>query len=563
MNQNQSGIAYFSMEIAYEPTMPTYSGGLGILAGDTIRSAADLGLPMLAVSLVHRAGFFHQHLDEHGNQREEPENWDPQARLEPIDIALEVEIEGRRIALRTWRYRMRGASGASVPVYLLDSDLSENDEGDRRLTDHLYGGDSRYRLAQEAILGIGGRMLVRALDRDGIATYHLNEGHSALLVLQLLEEHLAQQQRSEPSDEDVQLVRQHCVFTTHTPIPAGHDRFPYDLVRQVLGERRTALLGALGALDDGHLDMTHLALRGARYVNGVARRHGEVSRELFPHYPIHAITNGVHAATWTSPPFAQLFDLHVGGWRRDNTYLRYVEAIPLYEIEEAHARAKEALIEEIRQRTGAVFERGVLTLGFARRAAGYKRADLLFADIERLHDIAQRIGPIQIAYGGKAHPHDSEGREMIRRVFEARRALRSPIGMVYLENYEMALAAKLVAGVDVWLNTPTRPLEASGTSGMKAALNGVPSLSVLDGWWVEGCIEGVTGWAIGGDDTASDRSADAASLYDALERIATTFYREQDAFARVRRSAIALNGSFFNTQRMVAQYALNAYAGAN
>ena len=549
------------MEIAHEPSMPTYSGGLGILAGDTIRSAADLGLPMLAVSLVHRAGFFSQRLDEHGNQREEAENWDPQARLDPVDVALEVEIEGRPVALRVWRYVVHGVAGASVPVYLLDSDLPQNDEGDRRLTDHLYGGDARYRLAQEVVLGIGGTILMRALGHDGIATYHLNEGHSALLVLQLLEERLARH-RAEPSEEDVGLVRQHCVLTTHTPIPAGHDRFPYDLVRQVLGDRRTARLGALGALEDGHLDMTHLALRGARYVNGVARRHGEVSRELFPHYPIHAITNGVHAATWTAPPFAHLFDLHVAGWRRDNTYLRYVEAIPLREIEEAHGTAKATLMEEIRERTGATFDLGVLTLGFARRAAGYKRADLLFTDLDRLHDIAQRIGPIQIVYGGKAHPHDREGREMIRRVFEARDSLRSPIAMVYLQNYEMALAAKLVAGVDVWLNTPIRPLEASGTSGMKAALNGVPSLSVLDGWWVEGCIEGVTGWAIGGEESESDRAADAAALYDALERIAHSFYHEQDAFARVRRSAIALNGSFFNTQRMVAQYALNAYAGA-
>jgi starch phosphorylase len=559
LNSSNASIAYFSMEIALESAIPTYSGGLGVLAGDTVRSAADLGLPMVAITFVHRAGYFRQRLDEHGNQTEEPDRWSPQERLERVDVTAEIEIERRRVTICAWRYRVKGVGGAEVPVYLLDTDVPQNDERDRGLTDSLYGGDPRYRLAQEAVLGIGGLTFLRNLRDYDIATYHLNEGHSALLIVSLLGERLYERLDPTPTEGDVQAVRQRCVFTTHTPIPAGHDRFPYDLVREVLGERRRTLLESIGALDGGELNMTHLALRGARYVNGVAKRHSQISQELFPNYPIKAVTNGVHATTWTSPPFAELYDRHISEWRRDNLYLRYAETIPLHEIDDAHRHAKQGLLDEIGRRTGRAFELGPLTIGFARRAAAYKRADLLFADIAWLKAIAERAGPLQIVYAGKAHPQDMEGRAVIQRVFAAQAALGDSVRAVYLENYDMTLASQTVAGVDLWLNTPVRPMEASGTSGMKAALNGVPSLSILDGWWIEGCVEGVTGWAIGRDPTGGDGANDVQALYEALEQVAVLFYSYPELYARVRRSAISLNGSFFNTQRMLAQYALNAY----
>jgi starch phosphorylase len=554
-------IAYFSMEIALEPETPTYSGGLGVLAGDTIRSAADLGFPMLAVSLVHRAGYFRQRLDADGNQREEAEGWSPEARLGPAGVSVRVQIEGRDVALRAWRHQVLGDGGHVVPVYLLDSDLEENDERDRHLTDWLYGGDARYRLAQEALLGIGGATLVRALGEGAVQTYHLNEGHSALLILSLLEEQLRARDATVPSEDDLAAVRRRCVFTTHTSLPAGHDRFPFDLVREIVGELRADLLAKAGLLFDGELNMTRLALRGSRYVNGVSIRHAEVTRKMLPGESIHAITNGVHAKTWTSAPFADLFDRHVPGWRRDNVYLRYADVVPLADIEDAHRRAKATLFEELQRRTGEPLELATLTIGFARRAAGYKRAGLILSDPERLQRIARETGPLLLVYGGKAHPHDAEGKALIRHVIQSGAALHDSAHAVYLENYDMRLAATLTAGADVWLNTPVRPLEASGTSGMKAALNGVPSLSVLDGWWLEGCIEGVTGWAIGDESAEGDPAADAAALYEKLEHVAATFYRQPEVFARVRRCAIALNGSFFNTQRMLVQYAMNTYHG--
>jgi starch phosphorylase len=315
----------------------------------------------------------------------------------------------------------------------------------------------------------------------------------------------------------------------------------------------------------GTLNMTYLALHHSRYVNGVAMRHGEISRGMFPGYPINSIANGVHAATWAAEPMRRLFDRHIPEWRLDNLYLRYAGSIAAAEVLEAHAECKRQLIEEISRRSGIRFEPRALTLGFARRATAYKRADLLFTDMDRLRRIARTAGSIQIVYSGKAHPRDEAGKELIRRVFAAAEALHGEIPVVYLEDYDMDLARMLCAGVDVWINTPQKPQEASGTSGMKSAINGVPSLSILDGWWLEGCIEGITGWAIGEDGgQPSDWGREAASLYDKLEYvIGPLFYQRPLAFAEVMRSAIALNGSFFNAQRMVFQYLRNAYLPGN
>jgi starch phosphorylase len=388
----------------------------------------------------------------------------------------------------------------------------------------------------------------------------MNEGHSALLALSQLVWQMNGAQPFELKESDVDAVRQRCVFTTHTPVPAGHDRFPGDMVKRVLGDARYALLDKAKCLEEGGLNMTHLALRLSRWVNGVAMKHREVSVAMFPGYPIDSITNGVHAVTWTSAPFQALFDKRIPEWRTDNLYLRYAVGIPLSEIRDAHAEAKKAFLAEVARRSDHSLDANVFTIGFARRATPYKRADLMFTDADRLAQIAEKVGPLQIVFGGKAHPRDAGGKDLIRRIHQAAAQLEGRIKVVYLENYEMEIAAKMVAGVDLWVNNPMKPLEASGTSGMKAALNGVPSLSVLDGWWIEGHVEGVTGWSIGSSESETDQSKDAQDMYMKLERvILPLYYGLPFAYAEVMRNAIALNGSFFNTQRMVEQYVRNAY----
>lgn len=554
-------IAYFSMDVAVDSDIPTYSGGLGVLAGDMLRSAADLGIPMVAVSLLHRKGYFDQRLDAQGNQLESPAEWAPENRLIKLPAQVSVSLEGRDVRVAAWQYTFRGIDGYEVPLYFLDTNLPENDQADRGLTDYLYGGDERYRLCQEVILGIAGVAMLRALGFVAIQIFHMNEGHSALATLALMEERVGSESERGFSEIDVDAIRRRCVFTTHTPVPAGHDRFHTDLIYQVLGTARAGMLSRLQLLN-GFLNMTELALRFSGYVNGVSMRHGEVSRAMFPNHRIDALTNGVHAVTWTSAPFAALYDRFFPEWRRDNCYLRHAVGIPLTEIRHAHAEMKKELLKQVRWLTGIQLNEKIFTLGFARRATGYKRGDLLFTDLERLKRIAADAGPLQLVYAGKAHPRDESGKAVIRRIFEGAAALANDVRIVYLENYDMALGKLLCSGVDVWLNTPLRPQEASGTSGMKAALNGVPSFSILDGWWVEGHIEGVTGWAIGeavGEE--SNSVAEAASLYDKLESvILPLFYKEPDKFAQVQRSAITLNGSFFNTQRMIWQYLRNAYA---
>lgn len=560
MTSVEPRIAYFSMEVALSPRMPTYSGGLGILAGDTLRSAADLGAPMVAVTPIHRGGYFRQALDRHGNQRETPEQWRVEDFAVELSERVTVELEGRPVSVRAWQYEIEGVEASVVRVYLLDTALPDNAPEDRRITDSLYGGTPRDRLRQEAVLGIAGVRMLRALGHRNILSFHMNEGHAALLSTELLAER-AQGRRA--TREDLEAVRYRCVFTTHTPVAAGHDRFETELVRQVLSERVVQHLhDTLG--DGAVLNMTELGLQTAGKVNGVAWRHAEVSRQMFPGHVIGAITNGVHAATWTSEPFRRLFDRYFPTWRRDNFDLRYAVMIPLEEIWAAHVEAKRALFDVIERRESVRFDPTVLTLGFARRATAYKRAALIFTDLDRLRRLAAKR-PLQIVFAGKAHPKDESGKRLIRAIFEAKQKLGGQISVVYLQNYDMDLGASVTSGVDIWLNNPEPPLEASGTSGMKAALNGVPSLSVIDGWWVEGWIEGVTGWAIGpaptGQQAAADHSADAAALYDKLEgEVTATYYDRPERFREMMRFCIALNGSFFNTERMVDEYLSKAYA---
>jgi starch phosphorylase len=562
-------VAYLSMEIALESEMPTYAGGLGVLAGDTIRSAADLGLRMVAVTLAHRCGYFRQELDALGQQSEAPDRWQPDGWLEPLAPRVELPIEDRRVRVRAWRYRVKGVHGHEVPVYLLDTDLAENDERDRDLSGSLYGGDERYRLRQEAVLGIGGVLMLRALGHHGIDRFHLNEGHAALAVLALVEERLGSLRGGEKRTllQAVAAVRSQCVFTTHTPVPAGHDQFPAALASSVLGEAAARRLQAITGRAD--LNLTELALLSSRFVNGVAMRHGEVSQGMFPDYPIRSITNGIHPDTWAAPAFRALFDLHIRHWREDPMSLRYAVGIPLEKIWWAHLHAKEALIERVDEEVSVKLDRDALTLGFARRATAYKRASLVFHDLERLATLTSRGRPLQLVFAGKAHPRDDEGKALIRSIFDAAQKLRGSVSVVYLPGYDVDLGRLLCGGCDVWLNTPVAPLEASGTSGMKAALNGVPSLSILDGWWVEGCVEGVTGWSIGGDERGRGQDAaprndeeDAEALYRKLEdAVFPCFYEYPDRFRTIMRSAIALNASFFNTHRMVLQYLYDAYRG--
>ena len=582
-------VAYFSMEIALENDMPSYSGGLGVLAGDTIRAAADIRLPMVAVSLLYRKGFFRQRLSEEGAQTEEPVEWDVEKFLEEEAPRVSVTLENRKVELRAWRYTAKGVRGYEVPIYFLDADLPGNDPKDRELTGQLYGGDPYYRLSQEVLLGIGGVRMLRALGHTELMRYHMNEGHAALLTMELLEEETKRAGRPSVKSEDIEKVRSKCVFTTHTPVPAGHDKFPVefmtrlfpdqtrffdvkdqssaDLVKNILQVEQNYPDFAEAAKRGASLNMTYLALSLSNYVNGVAKLHGEVSRKMFPNVHIEAITNGVHAATWTAPAFRDLFDRYIPSWREDNYSLRGALGLPPEEVWAAHLLTKYDLLEAVRRKTGLKMDPELFTIGFARRATGYKRADLILSDLDRLRQIAKRVGPFQIIYAGKAHPKDAGGKEIIKRIFKAKKALKKTVSIVFLDDYNMELGGNLTSGGDLWLNTPQYPLEASGTSGMKAALNGVPSLSILDGWWVEGHIEGITGWSIGethrgepSHESVADNAADAENLYAKLESvILPMFYESRNRYLEVMQHAIAINGSFFNTQRMVQQYITDAY----
>ena len=551
-------IAYFSMEVGVGSAMPTYSGGLGILAGDTLKSCADLRVPTVGVTLLYRKGYFHQKLDQGGGQEEWSEQWHPEDFLQLLPETIQVEIEQRTVQVRAWQYDIVGLSGYTVPLILLDTDIDSNTDFDRTLTDSLYGGDDRYRLAQEALLGMGGIKMLNALGYDGIKRFHMNEGHASLLILELLERDNGDQ----PDHWNFTGIRNQCVFTTHTPVPAGHDQFNYELVQQVLGQ--VVPFEVLQMLSGtSRLNMTLLGLNMSHYVNGVAKRHEEVSQAMFPGYPIHHITNGVHSWTWTCDSFRTLYNQHIPGWSNDPAMLRQAINIPTQEIWQAHMAAKTHLLSLVKEQTNISLSADVLTIGFARRATAYKRADLVFSNLDWLTAIAQQAGALQFVFAGKAHPKDYGGKELIRRIFEVSQQLQNRISIVFLENYDLDLARSIVAGVDVWLNTPQRPMEASGTSGMKAAHNGVPSFSILDGWWIEGHLEGITGWAIGSqepEDSAALNWQDAEDLYHKLQDlIVPMFYHDRDRWIEVMRHAIALNASYFNTHRMVQQYVTNAY----
>jgi starch phosphorylase len=549
-------VAYFSMEIALRSDIPTYAGGLGILAGDTLRTVADLELPVVGVSLLSRSGYFRQEIDANGQQIEHSSPWRPEDMLQRLGAKIAIDVETRQVWIGAWLYVVRSPLGGCAPVLLLDTDLPENAPEDRDITQSLYGGDELYRLKQEMVLGIGGVRLLHALGFT-VSLYHMNEGHSALLGLELLRQHTVAPSELAPGEPpyDIHEVRALCRFTTHTPVDAGHDRFPYELVQRAFGsEIELDVLRSLAGRD--RLNMTQLALNLSEYVNGVAKSHAERSSLMFPGHRVHAVTNGIHSYTWAADAFKRLYDRYIPGWHHEPELLARAECcIPDEEILAAHRECKRALIDRVRNETGVELDANRPIIGFSRRMTAYKRPDLLFSDLARLRRIAREF-PMQIVLAGKAHPHDGAGKGLIRFLHDCIRQLRGEIAIAFLPDYDMSRALTLVAGADVWLNTPLRPLEASGTSGMKAALNGVPSLSVLDGWWIEGCIEGVTGWAVGN----SDSTHDARSLYDKLERVVLPLHaHDSSGWVRVMKGAIGKNAAYFHSHRMMRRYGTEVY----
>ncbi len=550
-------IAYFTMEIALRPEVHTYSGGLGVLAGDTAKTCADLRMPLVFVSLASRNGYLRQEIDAAGRQVDHPDPWQPKDWASPLDAIISIDLENRPVWIRPWLYVVTSDSGSRLPVILLDTDLEQNSPADRATTNVLYGGDQVYRLRQEAVLGIGGARILQTLGFD-IHTYHLNEGHAAFLTLELLRRHRRSMQSAAGSPVYVrEPVLKNCVFTTHTPVEAAQDRFPYEMFGAVLGnfielEELKRYAGSAAC------NMTQLALNLSGFVNGVSTRDAETTRQLFPGYSVRAITNGVHTESWADPAFARIFDANFPHWRHDPDVLAAADRLPDDEIWSAHGNAKAGLIACIKERTGTGFDPNAPVIGFSRRMTGYKRPELLLTDMERLARIAAKH-PFQVIWAGKAHPRDEEGKRMIEDIHSCMRQLAGKIPMAFLENYDLDLAGRLVAGSDIWLNTPLPPLEASGTSGMKAAINGVLNLSVLDGWWIEGCIEGVTGWAIGGDNPGKD-SEHAVDLYQKLEEaVLPLYYRNRPGWIWMMKQSIAKLATRFSSYRMMRRYAAEAY----
>jgi len=551
------------MEIGLRDEIPTYSGGLGVLAGDTVKSAADLILPFVAVTLISRKGYFRQEINSSGHQTEHPVEWEPSMLMDHPSEKVSVTIEGRSVIVQAWVYFVKSPRGGNVPVIYLDTNVPGNSAEDRTLTDHLYGGDESYRIKQEVILGIGGVRMLRRLGFE-IKKYHMNEGHAAFLTLELLHEFKKDIESvwDEEHIWDIESVRDLCVFTTHTPVEAGHDKFSYELFRKVFRDYFPEnIMKQLAG--EKNVNMTLLGFKLSNFVNGVAKKHGEVSQSMFPGYQINAITNGVHSFTWTCESMKKVFDTYLPGWANEPEIFVRIGVIPDDILWAAHAEAKKELIDYVNSLSDADMDYETLTIGFARRATAYKRADLLFSDLKRLENIGSK--KIQIIYAGKAHPKDTVGKQLIEKIYSYKDRFKGKIKIVFIQNYRMEIALKLVSGVDIWLNTPLRPLEASGTSGMKAAHNGVMNFSVLDGWWIEGHIEGYTGWSIGPapkeiEPDNNMNKIDAEDLYNKLENtIIPLYYNDRKMWVRMMQNAIGKNAYYFNTHRMMRRYVTEAY----
>ena len=481
-------VGYFTAEIGLWSELHTYSGGLGVLAGDHVKSAADAEIPLVGVTLVYRKGYGRQHLDKDGVQTETYRDLDPAQHMQDTGMEISLPLDGGELWAKVWRADITGVSGHVVPVYFLDTFHPKNSEKHLELGLTLYGGDDWVRIRQEYLLGVGG---LRLLDKLGLEVdgLHLNEGHCTFALLEMLGKGWSREQ-----------LAKRVLFTTHTPVPAGHDRFEWEAVEEVLGDLLPAdakqLVIDAGDPEEGRrISMSHLAVALSGPVNAVSNLNAWVASSMFADHHIAPITNGVHHITWTSPMMADLFDKQLPGWREDPTKLAHAGKIPTEDLAGARDVARKVLRELVLTSTGVKLAKNRLTIGFARRFATYKRANLVFSDLERLREIG--AGKIQFVFSGKAHPRDEGGKALIKSIFDSAKDLENEIPVAFLEDYSMATGLAMTGGVDIWLNNPIRPMEASGTSGMKAAMNGVPNCSILDGWWPEGCEHGVNGWAIG------------------------------------------------------------------
>ncbi len=541
-------IAYFSMEIAMESDIPTYSGGLGVLAGDTLRSAADLEIPLVAITLCYDSGYFFQEVLQ-GRQIEREVQWDFGSEFERLPNIIELQIQDKTFLVGGWLYNMKGETGFEIPIILLDTNIEGNEHWQKNFTHILYDATPFQRVVQEMILGMGGIKMIESLGYSNIETHHMNEGHAAFGVF----EHY---KRYKPNIEE---VRKRCIFTTHTPVPAGHDHFNYDLIKDVFRDRLPDNYKELGG--DYDLNMSLLALNGSRYCNGVAQKHATVSRKMFPGYDIDGITNGIHNRFWINKYLHKLFDETIPGWTIDYQLLQNVWDIGNHELWRNHKLAKRDLMDYEKSHSWVLLDEDKLTIGFARRITEYKRPTLIFDDVERLGKICKK--KVQFIFAGKSHPRDEQGKSYIKKISDMSDYLYDSydIGLVFLGAYDMDLAKLLVSGVDVWLNNPRRYMEASGTSGMKATLNGVLNCSVLDGWWIEGYQKDpMAGWAIGcgpedPNSTKYPDSYDSDSFYNNLEReILPLYYNNRDGWTERMKHAIRL-AAYFNTHRMVEEYA--------
>ena len=553
MEKKDYKIAYFSMEIALDDGLKTYSGGLGILAGDILRSASDISLPMVGVTLLSKEGYFDQEINAKGEQLEFSARQYDFSKLQKTNARTIVMIGKDKVKVEAWQYSITSGN-IEIPIFLLDTDIPKNPEKYRRLTNQLYGGDKELRLLQETILGRGGYEILKELGFK-TNTYHINEGHGSFVtVARFLDS------KAKNLEDKIDDVRNSCVFTTHTPIKMAHDIFKLEKVLEVQEDFPHHLPKLV---DGGRVNMTKLGLYFSKYINGVALSHKELSKTMFPGYPIHCVTNGVHSQTWTSPELQKVYDKHLPNWRSSSLSLRNAFSLSLDDIWQAHQGTKKRLISLVKEKTGQDFKENVFTIGFARRFTAYKRPLLLLRDVERLIAIQKKVGDIQIVYAGKAHPADENGKKLIMEVNKISRKYEGKIKLAFIPGYEMELAKTIIAGSDLWVNTPLPPNEASGTSGMKAAHNGVPQLSSFDGWWKEGYIKGKTGWTIRGEKyprLSTQNSKDAASLYDLLEKeIIPVYYQEPMTWKKIMRFSIGVNASFFNTERVLREYAQNAY----
>ncbi len=549
-DKSQFAVAYFSMEIALENDLKTYAGGLGILAGDLLKSAAHAHFPMVGITLLNRQGYFKQTMSEEGEEIVQPETTFNFSKLEKLSPRVQVKVGTEEIKVGVWKYLIPGGNNFFSPVYFLDTDFPENSRHIRDLSGQLYGGDLEYRLKQEIVLGRAGVKMLEALGYKNIKKFHLNEGHGALAAIELFLD-----SSGKNNNEKVAEVRQQIVFTTHTPLKKEQDVFSLDYLKRYQLDFPDYLSGLV---EQGKVNFTIIGLYFSAYTNAVSKLHQTVSQKLFPNYKIKVITNGVNSLNWTAPEFKKLYDHYIPNWRSDNSLLKKAKEIPLIEIWAAHQEAKKHLITYINEHSEVKFSEKVFTLGFARRFSSYKRPDFLFTNIDKLLRAQKKGGEIQIVYAGKAHSHDLKGKGLIKKIYELKDELADKIKITFLMDYDMDLAKLLTAGSDLWLNTPLPPNEASGTSGMKAAHNGVPQLSTLDGWWLEGYKENETGWAI--VESRVNQEKPKSNIYNLLEKaILSLYYNNLPAWQEIMRSTISFNASYFNTDRALQQYIKEAY----